>query len=162
MDAWPDMSCSVLDIEHDNVAENVAEKEPDLSCAICGAMVPGQFGFCTTCFHISESGAFFCDMTAEFQQVQTQRTSEDYEIRDTLAALQRARSVANADDVRRSVSQKNSPLLVPQLSVLIHLPKSVAGMESSLAACSVPMRKFCVESQCQGAIRRHRLGGFSL
>ena len=29
-----------------------------------------------------------------------QRTSEDYEIRDTLAALQRARSLENANDVR--------------------------------------------------------------
>ena len=32
--------------------------------------------------------------------MQMQRTSEDYDLRDTLAALQRARSLENADDVR--------------------------------------------------------------
>ena len=61
-----------------------------------------------------------------------------------------------------SVSQKNSPLLVPPLSVLIRLPKFVAGTESSLAACNVPTRKFCVVNQCRGAIQRFRPGAFFL
>ena len=57
---------------------------------------------------------------------------------------------------------KNSPLLVPPLSVLIRLPKFVAGTESSLAACNVPTRKFCVVNQCRGAIQRLRQGVFFL
>ena len=60
------------------------------------------------------------------------------------------------------VSQKNSPLLVPPLSVLIRLPKFVAGTESSPAACNVPTRKFCVVNQCRGAIQRLRQGVFFL